>query len=66
MKKIKTILFPISLVYGFILKIRHWLYDKNILKSSSFNFPVICIGNLATGGTGKTPMTEYLVDMLKG
>ena len=66
MKKIKTILFPISLVYGFILKIRHWLYDKNILKSSSFNFPVICIGNLATGGTGKTPMTEYLVEMLKG
>ncbi|HAZ93439.1 MAG: tetraacyldisaccharide 4'-kinase [Ferruginibacter sp.] len=66
MKKVKTILFPISLVYGFILKIRHWLYDKNILKSSSFNFPVICIGNLATGGTGKTPMTEYLVDMLKG
>ncbi len=44
---------------------RNWLFDKNILKSSDFNFPIICIGNLAVGGTGKTPMVEYLVDMLK-
>ncbi len=41
------------------------MYDKNILKSSSFNFPIICVGNLATGGTGKTPMTEYLIRLLK-
>lgn len=59
------ILYPISGLYGTILKGRHWLYNKGILKSTGFNFPIICVGNLALGGTGKTPMTEYLVTLLK-
>jgi tetraacyldisaccharide 4'-kinase len=45
--------------------LRNKLYDKNIIKPASFNFPIICVGNLATGGTGKTPMTEYLIRLLK-
>lgn len=55
---------PLSFLYGAIIKFRNWLYDKNILKSASFNFPIICVGNLAVGGTGKTPMTELLVSFL--
>ncbi len=56
---------PLSFLYAFILRVRNWLFDKNYLSSVSFNFPIICVGNLAVGGTGKTPMVEYLLRMLK-
>lgn len=56
---------PITWIYGAVIWLRNRLYDKNILNSLSFNFPIVCVGNLATGGTGKTPMTEYLVRLLK-
>ena len=56
---------PLSFLYGGILWLRNWLFDKNILKSTPFNFPLICVGNLAVGGTGKTPMAEYLIRQLK-
>ena len=65
LRSFRYLLLPVSLVYGGIVWLRNWLYDKNIFKSSSFNFPVICIGNLAVGGTGKTPMAEYLIRLLK-
>lgn len=65
LKSFRYLLFPFALIYGAFVWLRNWLFDKNILKSASFNFPIICIGNLATGGTGKTPMTEYLVETLK-
>ncbi len=56
---------PVSIIYGSIIMFRNWLYDKKFIKSATFNFPIICIGNLAVGGTGKTPMTEYIVRLLK-
>ena len=64
LKSFRYLLFPFALLYGAIVWVRNRLFDKNILKSSSFNFPVIGVGNLAVGGTGKTPMVEYLVEML--
>ena len=59
------LLAPLSWLYAIVLYIRHWLYDSGILKSKSFSVPTICIGNLALGGTGKTPHTEYLIRLLK-
>ena len=60
----KTLLAPISWIYGFVVWIRNYLYDKHILHSSKVAIPTICVGNLAVGGTGKTPMTEYLISLL--
>lgn len=65
LKSFRYFLFPFSLIYGLIIRLRNWMYDKNILSSYSFNFPIICVGNIAVGGTGKTPMVEYLVQLLK-
>ena len=58
-------MFPFSLIYGAVILFRNFLFDKKIFKSASFNFPLICVGNIAVGGTGKTPMTEYLIELLQ-
>lgn len=60
----RKLLLPISLVYAFVLLIRHKLYDWGIFKSKSYNIPNICVGNLNLGGTGKTPHIEYLIRLL--
>ncbi|WP_340063826.1 tetraacyldisaccharide 4'-kinase [Ascidiimonas aurantiaca] len=65
MSALRKLLFPFSLLYGFIIRCRHWCYDKGLFTSSSFSFPVICVGNLSVGGTGKTPMVEYLIRVLQ-
>lgn len=65
LKSFRYLLLPFSFIYGIIITIRNWLFDKNYLKSAAFNFPIICVGNLAVGGTGKTPMVEYLIRLLK-
>jgi tetraacyldisaccharide 4'-kinase len=64
LRSFRYLLIPFSLVYGLVVALRNWLYDKGYLTSTRFNFPVICVGNLAVGGTGKTPMVEYLLRFL--
>lgn len=63
---LKYLLLPFSLVYGAVATIRNKLFDCQILKSKSYTEPVICVGNLTVGGTGKTPHIEYLVRLLAG
>ena len=64
MNLLRLILYPISLLYGLITMIRNKFFDKNILKSNSFKVPVISVGNLTMGGTGKSPHVEYLIRLL--
>jgi len=64
MNLLRKILFPFAILYGFITSIRNFLFDKGILKSTSFDLPVIAVGNLSVGGTGKTPQIEYLIRLL--
>jgi len=65
LKSFRILLLPFSILYGLIVWIRNWLYNKNILPSTSFGLPIICVGNLSVGGTGKSPMVEFLVQHLK-
>ncbi|HMR17752.1 MAG TPA: tetraacyldisaccharide 4'-kinase [Sphingobacterium sp.] len=61
---IRWVLLPFSLIYQLVVWVRNLLYDHGILKSRSFDIPTIVVGNLIIGGTGKSPMTEYLVRLL--
>ena len=58
-------LLPLSWLYGLGVKFRNMLFDMNILKSKSYAVPVISVGNITVGGTGKTPHVEYLIRLLK-
>ncbi len=61
---LRLALIPFSILYGLIIIIRNKCYDWGIFKTEEFDLPVICVGNLAVGGSGKTPLTEYLVRLL--
>jgi tetraacyldisaccharide 4'-kinase len=64
MQLLRKLLFPISLIYALVIFVRNLLYDIGVFNSKSFSVKTICIGNLSVGGTGKTPMTEFLVRSL--
>ncbi|MFZ4725238.1 MAG: tetraacyldisaccharide 4'-kinase [Paludibacter sp.] len=67
MKKHKKhiILYPLSFLYGLVTGFRNWLFDQDLLPTTSFHIPIISIGNLAVGGTGKTPHTEFILSILQ-
>ncbi len=62
--KVNYWLLPLSWLYGLVVSIRNLMFDVGMLKSKTFPLPVICVGNITVGGTGKTPHTEYLIRML--
>src|SRR5574344_2113919 len=63
--KINLLLYPISLIYGVGVWLRNKFFDWGLLEEKSFNAPIISIGNITVGGTGKTPHTEYLIRLLQ-
>ncbi|MFC5270180.1 tetraacyldisaccharide 4'-kinase [Adhaeribacter terreus] len=65
MKFLKMLLFPFALLYGGVMLLRNFLYDQGFFKSEKFDLPVISVGNLTVGGTGKTPHVEFLLRLLK-
>lgn len=65
MQLLRFLLFPFSFFYWGITSLRNFFFDKKIMKSSVYSFPIINVGNLSMGGTGKTPHVEYLIRLLK-
>lgn len=62
---LRFLLIPFSWIYRAISAIRNMLYDSKVFKTHEFKIPVISVGNITVGGTGKTPHTEYIVNLLK-
>lgn len=65
MKFVRFLLFPLAILYDVITTIRNFLFDIGFLKSTAFPIPIIVVGNLSVGGTGKTPQIEYLIRFIK-
>lgn len=65
MAYVKVLLLPFSIIYGIVIGTRNFMFHIGVLKSRSFNVPVLCVGNITVGGTGKTPHTELIIAELK-
>ncbi len=63
--KINDWLLPLSWIYGGIVRFRNWLFDIGLKKSRAFSLPIISVGNITVGGSGKTPHVEYLIRLLQ-
>ena len=61
----KFLLKLVSYIYRLVITIRHWLFDIGLLKSVKFDIPIICVGNITVGGTGKTPAAEMIIDYMR-
>ncbi len=64
--RLRLLLYPIAMIYGFIVRLRNHLYNIGYKREFNFDVMTIGVGNLVMGGTGKTPLTEYLIQLLKG
>ena len=63
---VQILLIPLSWIYSAVVRLRNFLYDHNILKSRESSLPSICVGNIAVGGTGKTPHSEHILRTVEG
>ena len=62
---LRVLLFPFAVLYDIITRVRNRLYDRGLKPATTFDIPIIGVGNLAVGGTGKTPMIEYLIRLIQ-
>ena len=62
---VRILLLPFALIYNLVTWLRNLMFDWKIIPSKKYHVPVICVGNISVGGTGKTPFTEYLIELLK-
>ncbi len=62
---LRCLLTPLSLLYGVVIRCRNFFFDIGLLPSHSYPIPLICVGNISVGGTGKTPHVEHIIELLK-
>lgn len=65
LRSFRLFLFPLTLLYGLIVQFRNFMYNKKIIEGISFNIPIFTVGNLSVGGTGKSPMVDYMLTLIK-
>jgi tetraacyldisaccharide 4'-kinase len=65
MRYLRLLLLPFSVLYAMVVMVRNFLFDKGLLLSQAYKIPLISVGNLTVGGTGKTPLTEHIIRLVK-